>query len=90
MPKQRRTGLFSATINASNMKDLMTFGLRNPTMISLKVMEYLWSRMKLYLKNFILRYFRFPPVTLRQARKLIWYQRRLKMSISWPKIEWRK
>lgn len=34
-PKQRRTGLFSATLTSAKIKDLIRLGLRNPAMIRL-------------------------------------------------------
>jgi superfamily II DNA/RNA helicase len=37
IPKQRRTGLFSATLNSNKISDFLKVGLRNPVVISLKV-----------------------------------------------------
>ena len=36
LPKQRRTGLFSATLDTLDSEKLKTFGLRNPAVIRLK------------------------------------------------------
>ena len=36
LPKQRRTGLFSATLSGIKMKELMKYGLRNPVKVELK------------------------------------------------------
>ena len=36
LPRQRRTGLFSATLNEVNVKELIRYGLRNPVKIKLK------------------------------------------------------
>ena len=36
LPRQRRTGLFSATLDNINQKTLQKFGLRNPALITLK------------------------------------------------------
>lgn len=36
LPKQRRTGLFSATLDKIDKKSLQKFGLRNPALITLK------------------------------------------------------
>ena len=37
MPKQRRTGLFSATLSGIDKQDLLKLGMRNPVKIDLKV-----------------------------------------------------
>jgi ATP-dependent RNA helicase DDX55/SPB4 len=37
LPKQRRTGLFSATLDSVEKKDLLKLGLRNPVKIDVKV-----------------------------------------------------
>lgn len=39
LPKQRRTGLFSATLSAAKIADLIKMGLRNPVKISIKVLH---------------------------------------------------
>jgi len=39
LPKQRRTGLFSATLDSVTKKDLQKLGLRNPVKIDIKVEE---------------------------------------------------
>jgi len=33
LPKQRRTGLFSATLTSAKMEELIKLGLRNPVVI---------------------------------------------------------
>ena len=37
LPKQRRTGLFSATLTSKKIEDLIRVGLRNPAVIKLSV-----------------------------------------------------
>jgi ATP-dependent RNA helicase DDX55/SPB4 len=37
LPKQRRTGLFSATLTSKKIEDLIKVGLRNPAVIKLSV-----------------------------------------------------
>lgn len=37
LPKQRRTGLFSATLTSKKIEDLIKVGLRNPVVIKLSV-----------------------------------------------------
>jgi len=37
LPKQRRTGLFSATLDSISKKDLAKLGLRNPVKIDVQV-----------------------------------------------------
>lgn len=37
VPKQRRTGLFSATLNNVNIEELIKLGLRNPARIKIKI-----------------------------------------------------
>jgi superfamily II DNA/RNA helicase len=37
LPKQRRTGLFSATLSAAKVGDLIKMGLRNPVRVSVEV-----------------------------------------------------
>lgn len=39
LPKQRRTGLFSATLSGIKMKELMKYGLRNPVKVELKTQK---------------------------------------------------
>lgn len=36
LPKQRRTGLFSATLSSQKLSELIKYGLRNPVKISVK------------------------------------------------------
>lgn len=37
LPKQRRTGLFSATLSSQKLDDLIKVGLRNPVIVRLTV-----------------------------------------------------
>lgn len=37
LPKQRRTGLFSATLSSAKIHDLMKLGLRNPVQVKVNV-----------------------------------------------------
>lgn len=39
LPKQRRTGLFSATLTSKKIEDLIKVGLRNPAIIKLSVIN---------------------------------------------------
>lgn len=39
LPKQRRTGLFSATLTSKKIEDLIKVGLRNPAVIKLSVRD---------------------------------------------------
>lgn len=41
LPKQRRTGLFSATLSSQKLDDLIKVGLRNPVIVRLTVSECL-------------------------------------------------
>lgn len=40
LPKQRRTGLFSATLSSAKLSELIKYGLRNPVKVSVKVSNY--------------------------------------------------
>lgn len=40
LPKQRRTGLFSATLTSKKIEELIKVGLRNPAVIKLSVSSW--------------------------------------------------
>lgn len=46
LPKQRRTGLFSATLSSQKLDDLIKVGLRNPVIVRLTVNFFLISERK--------------------------------------------
>lgn len=46
LPKQRRTGLFSATLSSQKLDDLIKVGLRNPVIVRLTVNLFLTPERK--------------------------------------------
>ncbi|CAD8165649.1 unnamed protein product [Paramecium octaurelia] len=48
LPKQRRTGLFSATLSSAKIHDLMKLGLRNPVQIKVNANEAMPAKLRNY------------------------------------------